>query len=699
MKRLTCLLLSLAAYSFLHAQSTAPTPSEVAAKTILEAEEEVFFDDKTQRLVATPNARLSSGNFLLTADRIEYDRNRTKAFASGQVTLTDGMLRLLAQDLEINLGTGDFKALEVKAGFYPWATQGKQIIRNKGLITSKDSSFYLRGKHPLEPNLLVRQLTFDQNKSSFTGKGVTFRLGEKQLGKLPSLSGKLGQNPFGYGLHAGQRDRLGWYLGTEGEWQLSEAMQTQGELTAYEKRGVFISPRIDWEADSNDGFQRTSIEHGWIQDQGNERGVDLRGLAIGESRNYLHAYSVNRFRERWRFAAQMEWEDDSEVFRDFRRDRFQDQQWNDHFGELAYESDNWTLSALTKWQANNHEAMVEQHPNIRFDLAPTPWPDTKIYNTLAFEFGGFRKKDETGSLVSSSKRFDLGYQIQRPFNLGKGFTYTPFLSYRLQDYSLDGPDAMQSWGEWGNDLHYSMHGDYDIQNEVWNINGLRHILNFSISHRKVNRLDSERTALIPLLDYSLIDLNMGPTDLLDKLEADDLEPYEVIRIGWANHLLAKSGESTRELLSVHLFQDLWYDNESGDDLQRNFHAGVSVHPAHWLSLAGQAKIDLDRGETIRNIMSATIRDGRINEFELAYFNYQSFSDQWQFLASHRISERKALHGALRLQGDRPKIPYWQITLEYRPTRSWAWFFAIAERTGTAKENETEATASVRLFSF
>ena len=192
---------------------------------------------------------------------------------------------------------------------------------------------------------------------------------------------------------------------------------------------------------------------------------------------------------------------------------------------------------------------------------------------------------------------------------------------------------------------------------------------------------------------------MGPTDLLDKLEADDLEPYEVIRFGWENHFLARTGESTRELLSLQVFQDLWFDAESGNDLQRNFHAGAAVHPAHWLSLRGQAKIDVDRGETMRNSISATIRDGRINEFDLAYFNYKSFSDQWQFLASHRISERKALHGALRLQGERPKIPYWQITLEYRPSRSWAWFFAIAERTGTAKENETEATASVRLFSF
>ena len=117
MKLLICLFLFLAAYAGLFADTPRPGPITDQAKTILEAEKEVFFDDESQRLIATPNARLSSGSLLLVADRIEYDRNKTMAFARGQVTLTDGTLRLLAREMEINLSTGDFQALEVKAGF------------------------------------------------------------------------------------------------------------------------------------------------------------------------------------------------------------------------------------------------------------------------------------------------------------------------------------------------------------------------------------------------------------------------------------------------------------------------------------------------------------------------------------------------------------------------------------------------------
>ena len=53
-----------------------------ANKTILESDDEVYFDQALQKLVATPNARLQSGSILLTAHRIEYDRNQSEALAT-----------------------------------------------------------------------------------------------------------------------------------------------------------------------------------------------------------------------------------------------------------------------------------------------------------------------------------------------------------------------------------------------------------------------------------------------------------------------------------------------------------------------------------------------------------------------------------------------------------------------------------------
>ena len=122
-------------------------PEDNAAnKTILEADDEVYYDDELQRLVAEPNARLFSGSVLLTADRIEYDRNKSEALALGQVILSDGIIRLLAQKIRINLRSGDFNATKVKVGIHPWAISSQEIIRNQSTITAIDSSLYVLGK-------------------------------------------------------------------------------------------------------------------------------------------------------------------------------------------------------------------------------------------------------------------------------------------------------------------------------------------------------------------------------------------------------------------------------------------------------------------------------------------------------------------------------------------------------------------------
>ena len=46
-------------------------------KTTLDSDNEVYYDELSGRLVATPNARLQSGKVLLTANHIELDRNQS----------------------------------------------------------------------------------------------------------------------------------------------------------------------------------------------------------------------------------------------------------------------------------------------------------------------------------------------------------------------------------------------------------------------------------------------------------------------------------------------------------------------------------------------------------------------------------------------------------------------------------------------
>ena len=672
-----------------------------ANKTILESDEEVFFDQALQKLVATPNARLQSGSILLTAHRIEYDRNQSEALATGKVLLTDGTIRLLAKKTKINLITGDFNASKVITMLYPIALKSREISRSENIIQGIDSSLYYLNEEKNEPYLNLSKVEIDQSNNMLKAKDISLKIGDQVVGRLPSFRGKAKKNPLKYKLIAGKQSNLGWYLGTGGEWKLNPNIDLTADITAYTKRGWLLSPGLNWESGdrSEQDFSSGNLESGWIDDQGDALGNDLRGLAIDNRRAFLNAYSTNRVNQKWRIAAQVEWNDDSEVYRDFNRDRFYDHQWNDSFGEIAYDGENWTISALSRWQANEYESTIEQSPTVRFDLAPTPWMHTNLYHSLAFEFSAFREKGNFGELSQKSNKLDLGYEIIRPFRFSNGLIFSPHLAYRRQDYALPGLDAGRSFGELGNELRYHLTGDYDWNDKTWKIDQIRHVIGFSLSHRKVNRLESTRESIIPLIDVPFATLNKSPIDLMDHLESDALEPYEVVRLGWENELLTRSGNNARSLASINFFQDLYRTSESQPDSSKDFFTDMTLQPADWISLIGRSKINVETGNVIRSSFSTRLQDGIDNTIEIGYVKYLSFSNQWMINGMHRWDASKIVRGSIVYEEDDDDIPFWQTSLEYRLSPVWSWVFSVTGRDGTARENETEYALSTRFFAF
>lgn len=668
-------------------------------KTILDAENEVFFDGKRRKLIATPNARLRSGDILLIAKRIELDQKQNEAVAIGNVILSDGEFRLLCERMQINLISGDFNATNVKFGIYPWAIQAEEITRINSTVQGLESGLYFLGKEKYEPNFKIRKLKLDQEKDNVDASGVFLRMGNQTIGRLPSFSGKIGKKSLRFGLRAGNRKNLGWYLGTGGEWKFNSTLSSNTEITAYSKRGIFVSPSIEWDSSTTGSFYSGTIESGWIYDQGKSRGNDMYGLPLGRDRSFLHAYSVNRVHDNWRIAGQIEWNKDSEVIRDFQRDQFYQNQWNDSFAELAYEGRIWRISTLSRWQANQYEAITEQLPIIRFDLVPCPIAKSKFYHSMNFEFSALRDRDRFGKLIQKSTKFDGAYKIIRPIRFGNGIIYSPHLSYRSQNYSLDGPNARRSMGEWGNEVRYDIYGDYDWKNTTWGIDQIRHVLGFSVSHRKVSRLSANRESLIPQIDNPFSEVNLSPIDLTDHLQADGLKPYEVVRLGYENEFLTRSENKSRSFASINFFHDLYHHNQSADHSPEEFFVGFAINPAPWIFLRGQSKLDTDLDQVIRNSFSVQLVDGAFNSVKIGYSKYLTFLDQWQISAMHRWSESKIFHGSISIEKETENIPYWHIGIEHQSSPAWTWLFSLSGRKGTAKENETEFAVSTRIFAF
>src|SRR5579862_1511946 len=77
------------------------------------------YDLNTQENVISGNAKLVYGDAVLTADEIRVNRSTLIAAATGQVALTHGTQRLLADHLTYRLADGFFQLEHVRLGEYP----------------------------------------------------------------------------------------------------------------------------------------------------------------------------------------------------------------------------------------------------------------------------------------------------------------------------------------------------------------------------------------------------------------------------------------------------------------------------------------------------------------------------------------------------------------------------------------------------
>lgn len=669
-------------------------------QTTLDADE-VYFEEKTFTGSAKGNAVFRSSNLHLFADEIHFEKKRGYLSAKGKVVLITHEHRILAHEVELNLNTGDFKAKQVKTGYYPIALTGKSLEGSEQKYQINQANIFLPHSDNFESNFLATRFEVNLHEKNFKAEGVSLRIGNKTFLKLPFIKGNLDSKELNQKLRFGRISQLGWYGSMERTWKSSSEVIFEVDGTLYSKRGFFLSPKIFFENTSykSEDFTSAYLEFGGIIDQGKTKGYDESMNLIPKERGYAYLNSINRYSSRWRFATSLFTESDGEIFRDFQTSRYAENQWYDDFGELNYEGSNFSVSALLKRQINGHDEMVTQDPSLRFD-----WDSNEknlgIHQSLQVEYCKMKTKGNYGRTLSESSKFDTGYKVQRPVLLPFGITYLPSLSFRSQWYDLGlGEDAMREFGEWGNGLSMEFMGEYGFRNEIWDIRGLRHLSVISLKHRRNKLLSHENEGRIPTIDSAFADLNLPPLDLLDYMEADSLSSYEVMRIEWINHVMTNLKTKRNDLFRVSLFHDLWINENLNDSLKPNTFGEFLIKPADWLNFSGQTKLHLKEEKSDRSSFSLNLKDGMMNEFKLSYFQYLSNSKLWQATLSSKLDLRKSLILALRYDEKNNHIPFWLTEFSWKTNHNWLFSISLSKWSGTNKEDQLKLGFKANLFSF
>jgi LPS-assembly protein len=541
------------------------------------------FDLATGELVLTGSPSILFGPTLLTADELRYNQTRSLVTANGNLVITSGGERLLARSGTYNLATGVFTLDGVRAGEPPFYLQAASATGTRARMTLSDATVTLNEPGTFAPTLTASQITYIPGQR-ITGEHGHLGLGGFTFFPLPQFNQTFEQ-PLISRLtsRVGYRRNLGAYVDLGLHLPVWPGINLGGDLGEYTARGLMFGPGGSYDLKFADGAATGAFSSGYIHDYG-DKGVDLLGRSVSPDRGFFEWSHQQTIGSRVTVNGQFNWWEDSEVLRDFHPNQFFPVQQPDSYLEAVYAGDNYYLSAFTRVDPNNFEQVQQRLPEIRFDLLPLS-PGGGVYERFNAGYAALQEDSLFSGPTLRSDRLDAFYSLERPIMPTGWLTLTPVVGGRLTYYAraVGGRDNYtRTLGELGLDANLRASGVFDYHNQLWGINGLRHLLTPTFSYRYIPEA-AQGQAYIPPIDRTVFSTNLEPIDLGTMRNIDQLHAVNTLRLGLENLLQTRDAQyGSRDLISLNLASDFNFSTQPGQRRWSDVYTELGVTPVRWL---------------------------------------------------------------------------------------------------------------------
>ena len=546
--------------------------------------QKMTYDDATKEWVLSGDARLTYGVVLLTADEIRYNTSTNTAVATGHFNLNYDQRRLVADQGSYNLATKEVHVRNLRLGEFPVYLSGDTVDGTLDELVFTNAVVFFRENAGYTPSIRARHLTYAKGRI-VRAEGLSLGLLGGHFISLPHFEQTLDAAYVSYlTASAGYRGNLGAFAMVGMHVPVADGVKIGADAGFYTSRGVMVGPSGRYhQADAGgsiDGFFRS----GYIYDAGGDRKTDVLGQPVPHNRSYLQWEHRQQIGDHFSLNGQFNYWSDSEIVRDFRAKEFYPNQQPDSFLEAAYTGDNYSLSAFARFHPNPYHRVQERLPEIRFDQLPTALP-----------LGFYERFNASAAVLEAdafgptpklrTNRLDAYYGLERPIAPTPWFTFTPVAGGRVTHYTdaLGPKDTYtRTIGELGFDAQLLASGTFDYKNPVWEIDGLRHLVQPKISYRYAPEAAAGR-AYIPPIDSRAFSTYLQPLSIGDSRNLDDLTALNTFRFSIDNTLQTRDASyGSRDLASLNFAADYRLDRAAGQRPLTDIYTEFALTPAPWL---------------------------------------------------------------------------------------------------------------------
>lgn len=658
------------------------------------------YDDATKQAVMTGNARLLYGGIFLTADEIRYNFATKEAGAKGHVVITSGQRRLVADEGTYNTATGIITARNLRVGQFPVYITGETVNGTFDELVFTNATVFFRENARYTPSIRASRLTYQKGKV-VKAEGLAVGLLGGHILHLPKFEQSLDTEFFSYvTAHLGYRANLGAFVETGLRIPLAPGVKAGADVGLFSKRGVMVGPAARYHESNADTYLDGSLRSGYIYDTG-DRKTDILGDPVPHDRGYVSWWHRERHGEHFTVDGEVNYWSDSEILRDFRHRDFDNVQQPDSFLEAAYSDTNSMLSAFTRFHPNSYYAVQERLPEIRFDVAPTPI-GFGFYHRLATGLAALEQDPIALLPKLKTNRLDAYYGLERPITPTPWLTFNPVAGGRVTYYSdaLGGRnDYTRTIGEIGFDARLLAAGVFDYKNQIWEIDGLRHLVEPTLSYRYAPEADRGKP-YIPPIDSRVFSTYLQPLSIADSRNIDDLSALNTVRLGLNNTLQTRDKQyGSRNLVALNFAADYNFDPPAGTHALSDLYTEVALTPAPWLRWEIFHRTDLHDVHQNEFNTGITLTDQDWWSARIATNFLKGQYEEYMLEYRQRLNEIYDVTGLWRYDARNSRLNEQSYGLWQRLGQTWAIKYEVSFFDGPRRESHFSFAVEVQLLKF
>lgn len=541
-------------------------------------------DLTTGETVLTGNARLVYGDVVLTADEIRYNPATRLATATGNFVLNYGRRRLVADRGTYNLTTRAINVSNLRLGEFPVYLSGDTVGGTLDELVFTNATVFFREDAGYTPSIRARKLTYAKGKI-VRAEGLGLGLLGGHFISFPHFEQALDAAYVSYlSGRAGYRGNLGVLAELGLHVPVAEGVKIGADLGLYSSRGAMVGPSGTYGRADDAGSVNGYFRSGYIYDAGSDRGTDVLGAPVPHNRSYLEWQHRQRAGEHFTLNGQFNYWSDSEILRDFNHKAFDRVQQPDSFLEAAYTGGNYSLGAFARVHPNQYHRVQERLPEVRFDLMPITLP-LGLHERFSASAAVLQADAFGPDPKLRTNRLDAYYGLGRTIAPTPWFALTPVAGGRVTHYTdaLGGKDTYtRTLGEVGFDARLRASRTFDYRNEIWEVDGLRHLVEPRLSYRYAPKAGNGR-AYIPPVDRRVFSTYLQPLSIGDSRNIDDLTALNTLRVSLDNTLQTRDpAYGSRNLVSLNFAADYRFDRPAGTRALSDIYTEFALTPAPWL---------------------------------------------------------------------------------------------------------------------